>query len=195
MTAHQLSQLSKYEPPTPATVPHLGVEPVSYNCHMAVMHWAFMALGKSHGQANARVAQLAVNNCDACNGKGARHATLPNSLYGTMFCSAARRIPGRDQLFAMASAGDVLITGAPSYPSHSMVVRQSKSNDHVTIRGFNNFGTIGTGEVLQYDPVSHNITKEKYWPGGSFGNHGSALWVISHAAYMVKAQHYMAHNS
>lgn len=91
----------------------------------------------------------------------------------------------------MVEVGDVLITEHPSCPMHTMVVRQKTRTDHITVRGFNNFGTLGTGIRDRYDPVSHNITKDKYWVNpntGKFGLFGVDLYVIKSVNFLTAAR-------
>lgn len=184
MTAHRLSQLSK-TPPNPWHADHAGM-PVGYTCHMAAMHWAQMALGASQQEANGIVTVFNRLYCPGCMGTGP-HGSMSPTHYGRHFCRTARRIPNRNALAGMVAVGDILITGQYQWPMHTMVVRQKRRPDHITIRGFNNLGTLGTGERDRYDPTSHNITRDKYWANaatGSFGNGAAPLYVVKHADFM-----------
>ncbi len=185
MPALNFSRISKI-PPNPWQVSHRQGINVGYTCHMAAMHWAFMALGKSQIQANAAVGEFTLATCPGCKGN-APHGSLSPREYGVIFCKSARKIPSRNQLYNMVNVGDVLITDNKFWPAHTMVVRQKRRPDHITIRGFNNIGTLGTGVRDRYDPVSHNITKDKYWKNpntGKFGLIGVDLFVIKHDDYM-----------
>ena len=109
--------------------------------------------------------------------------------YGKHFCRIARQIPNRDHLYSMVNVGDILFTGHFTSPVHTMVVRQKRGKDHITVRGFNNSGTLGTGQRDRYDPVSHNITKDKYWKAaGKFGIIGEPLFVVKHDHFMAASR-------
>jgi hypothetical protein len=154
---------------------------------MAAMHWAQMALGSSQGDANRIVGAFARLHCPGCKG-GGPHGSVQPSAYGQTFCQNAVRIRDRVSLHGSVEVGDVLITEHWSMPMHTMIVRQKRGIDHVTVRGFNNYGTLGTGTRDRYDPVSHNITKDKFWSavGGGFGRAGVPipLWVVKNAQFM-----------
>ena len=189
MSALAFSRFSKEEP-NPWTVPHPGGFVVGYTCHMAAIHWAFMALGKTHAEANRLVGEFARATCPGCTGRGI-HGSLAPAEYGRVFCSTAQKVPNRDALHGMVDVGDVLITDNKVWPAHSMVVRQKRGAGHVTVRGFNNHGTLGTGQRDRYDPVSHNITKDKYWRDparGKFGQVGVDIFVIVSRRYLQVAQ-------
>ncbi len=188
MPSPELSRHSK-TPPAPATVTHGGFE-LPYTCHMAAIHWAMMTLGKSQQEANRIVGGLTRRGCPGCIGNG-QHTSLSALEYGNLFCCTATLIPNRGALHGMVEVGDVLITAHPGRPTHSMIVRQNRRPDHITVRGFNNTGTLGTGAHLEYDDVSHNISKHKYWhnPGnGEFGLTGNALYVIRAEAFLSIAR-------
>lgn len=185
MTAIVFSRNSKI-PPNPCRVTHPGGGPVGYTCHMAAMHWAQMTLGASQALANEIVSVFARLHCPGCKGVGP-HGSVSPAAYGGHFCRVARPIPSLAQLHPLVDVGDVLITEHPSQPMHSMVVRQKQGPNHITIRGFNNYGTLGTGLRDQYDPESHNITQQKYWfnaGAGRFGLVGVPLYVVKHADFM-----------
>ncbi len=185
MTALTFSRNSKI-PPNPWRVSHGGPVNVGYTCHMAAIHWAFMTLGKSQIQANQAVGEFALASCIGCKGNGP-HGSLDPRVYGEVFCRSARKIPNKNQLASMVNVGDVLITDNRVWPAHSLVVRQKRGPAHITVRGFNNLGTLGTGIRDRYDPVSHNITQDKYWRNpltGKFGTVGVDLFVIRYETYM-----------
>jgi len=186
MTALVLSRLSKTAP-NPWHVDHGAGGQVGYTCHMAAMHWAQMVLGASHQRANEIVGVFSRLDCPGCKGNGP-HGSVSPTAYGQHFCRTARRIPNRNALHGMVNVGDILITGQNQWPMHTMVVRQKSGPNHITVRGFNNLGTLGTGQRDRYDPVSHNITKDKYWQNpatGSFGNGAAPLFVVPHADFMA----------
>lgn len=183
MSAINFSRISKI-PPFPNTT-NCGGAPNSYTCHTAVLHWAAMDLGKTQAEANHFVTALTSSVCPGCKTPGLPHSSIVAHQYGHIYCHTAIRI-NRNQLHTHLNPGDVLITGHPTMPNHSMVVRQVRGANHVTIRGFNNIGTLGTGALLQYDPVSHNITQDKYWkPNNKFGINapGIELYYIPYATY------------
>lgn len=190
MSGLDLSRASKI-PPSPWTVDHPNGDKRGYTCHMAVIHWALISVGYPQNRSNEILGAFARANCPGCKGAGP-HGSLAPRAYGIMFCGPAQRIPSRDALFNMVEVGDVLITGNSIWPSHSMVLRQKRARDHITIRGFNNHGTLGTGIRDQYDPVSHNITQDKYWvnpQAGSFGHMAPIdLNVIPHNIFIGQVQ-------
>ncbi len=189
MSAQVLSRLSKTAP-NPWHVDHGAGIRVGYTCHMAAMHWAQMALGSTQQHANEIVGVFTKLYCPGCKGTGP-HGSVSPTDYGKHFCHTARLIPNRNQLHGMVNVGDILITGASQWPMHTMVVRQKRGPDHITVRGFNNLGTLGTGQRDRYDPVSHNITKDKYWRNpatGTFGNGAAPLYVVRHADFMAASR-------
>jgi hypothetical protein len=190
MDGPTLSRMSKIAP-NPDFAIHSTAGMVVYTCHMAALHWAFMALGRDHYIANLLVTAIAQADCRGCQGGGANHSSISADTYGAAFCLNARQIPNRNALSGMVQPGDLLITNHPRQPMHSMIVRQNQGADHVTVKGFNNTGTLGTGMRLKYDPVSHNITKDKYWinaAAGKFGHTGDALWVVQSADFLRAAR-------
>ena len=88
------------------------------------------------------------------------------------------------------NVGDVLVTDNPQAPSHTMVVVSKTSvmtRKFVSIRGFNNFGTLGTGIRDAYDASDHDIDRDKYWNDANFGNAGVPLHRIPYANYSAAA--------
>jgi hypothetical protein len=157
---------------------------------MAAMHWAQMALGKTQQEANRIVGDFARANCPGCRGQGP-HGSVGPAVYGAHFCTTARPVPNQQALYGMVAVGDVLITEHPSRPMHTMIVRRKTSPNDITIRGFNNFGTLGTGVRDQYDPVSHNIMQDKYWhnpAAGRFGLVGVPLYVVGSTAFLTQSR-------
>jgi hypothetical protein len=186
MSRLELSRTSKI-PPDPWHVEHGGTFKPGYTCHMAALHWAQMMLGSNQRGANRIVGAFAKEHCPGCTGNGL-HGSLSPSAYGKLFCQEAQLIPTADDLYDLVDVGDVLITGDPKWPAHTMILRQKRGRDHVTIRGFNNHGTLGTGIRDRYDPVSHNITQRKYWrdaAAGKFGSIGVPLFVISYDRFIT----------
>jgi hypothetical protein len=152
-----------------------------------------MDQGCSQQEANRRVTALTRAVCPGCQIPGRFHSSIAAHQYGKIFCHTAQRIV-RNELHTKLKPGDVLITGHPSMPNHSMVVRQVRGAAHVTVRGFNNIGTLGTGQLLQYDPLSHNITQDKYWASADmFGAHkpGIQLYVVSYENYTAQVRRSM----
>ncbi|TRW97651.1 hypothetical protein FNJ84_09145 [Paracoccus sp. M683] len=183
MSGQNLSTLSKTAP-NPWLNRHSDNSTTEYTCHTAAMHWGYMDLGLTEAEANAKVDRFVRATCPGCINNGAFHFSLPAMRYGPIFCQGAQRITRND--LVNLHPGDVLITGHYTVPNHSMIVRQVRRADHVTVRGFNNFGTLGTGQLLRYDPTSHNITKDKYWNANDmFGINapGVPLLVVPYATY------------
>ena len=86
------------------------------------------------------------------------------------------------------------MVGAPAAPAHTMVVVKTKPGV-VTIRGFNNFGTLGTGTKDTYDNADRNLADNKYWHavgpqsrlGMSFSAAGPAH-LVAYAQYYANSQ-------
>src|SRR5262249_48557309 len=135
--------------------------PTVYTCHAAALHWAFMDQGLSQAEANQKVTTLTQMHCAGRSAPNLPHSSIPASRYGPLFCSNAVRIT-RNNLTDL-EPGDILIVGHHTAPNHSMIVRQSNPAGFISVRGFNNIGTLGTGEHLKYDPFSHDINQDKYW--------------------------------
>jgi hypothetical protein len=185
MPALELSRISKI-PPDPWHVQH-GRMAVGYTCHMAVLHWALMALGRTQVDANAAIGDFVKRTCHGCRFGTGKHDSIDPDLYGQTFCFGAYQIPNANILSAMVDVGDILITERPNSPMHSMVLRQKRGPNHITVRGFNNYGTLGTGVASRYDDESHNITNHKYWRDpdkGRFGQYGVPLYVVKHNYFM-----------
>lgn len=187
MSGQQLSRISKLAPMPDYTMHSAGnmfnrrQVQAGYVCHTAALHWAIMSVSPryTHNIANQYVSKLTE---DYNKSKG---FSISAFEYGKNFCATATRIT-QAQLYAKLRPGDLLITGDPSLPNHTMIVRQVRRSTHVTIRGFNNQGTLGTGQRLKYDPVSHNITKDKYWndDGTRFGIGKMKLFYIRYENYV-----------
>ena len=204
MTAQLLSTLCMTAP-DPCEVLHGEAGALGYTCHMAAMHWAFMAIGKTGTEANALVGEFSLSTCSRCTEGSGQHATLDPKAYGKALCKTAQRIPSRDQLADMVEAGDILITDGKPWPAHTMVVatavrlkptahrmfpikKSDKPTDCVMIRGLNNTGTLGTGVHGRYDPFSHDITEDKFWrnpDSGKFGRAGVDLLVVKYNDFMT----------
>jgi hypothetical protein len=169
--------------PNPDKVIHRGV-PHVYTCHMAVMHWALMALGKTQEEANRVVGVFVVRGCPGCNNRGP-HGSVDQAQYG-YFCRGAIRIRNRRELFNSAAVGDILITQSPSMPMHSMVITRKENEGNVEIRGFNNTGTLGTGTALSYDGESRNVALDEHWLQEEQGlfRQGAPLHVVKNADFM-----------
>ena len=202
--------------PNPRSVNHTdGGGSPSYICHMAVMHWAFMDLGDNEATANARIQAIIQAKCHSCaavaavaaGGAGGAggvvvglpHGTINHEWYGANFCGhhGNTMIADRESLYAAANIGDVIITNHPNRPAHSMVVvgkNSSLGQKHVDVRGFNNFGTLGTGTQNEYDNGDRNIYQSKYWHrfgsetrfGMGFAN-GAWLWIVPYTNYLTRA--------
>ncbi len=187
--------------PQPAATPHLGEGGNSeYTCHMAVMHWAFLDLGSNHAQANACVTAINNSVCLACNGAHPWHSSIPSQWYGANFCVGAQPIANRAALFDAVEVGDVLITNGGN-PMHSMVVVEKTTGcfaKYVYVRGFNNVGTLGTGQFLKYDNANRDIDRATFWRNAPaedppvvgqevFGNTGASLSVVPYANYIAQA--------
>ncbi|MCR9294456.1 MAG: hypothetical protein NXI32_17195 [bacterium] len=106
-----------------------------------------------------------------------------------MFCSTATKVE-RDQL-SLLNVGDVLISGHPSNPMHSMVVVENDlmlGGQNCFIRGFNNRGTFGDqSPFLAYDAVDRNINDNAYWSKEGFGTAPSwnPLYVVSYLNFSL----------
>lgn len=193
MSRFDFSRLSKVPPNPNTTTCGIGGNN-SYTCHSAVLHWAYMDQGCNQIQANQRVTALTRATCPGCKTPGMPHPSISAQNYGRMFCHTGVRV-NRNFLHTLCQPGDVLITGHPTFPNHSMVVRQVRGPNHVTVRGFNNIGTLGTGNLLQYDNSSHNITQDKYWASPMmFGVNapGIELYRISYVNYSSQVARTMA---
>jgi hypothetical protein len=123
----------------------------NYNCHMAVLQWACLALNQSQDDALWSVELITRSVCEHCKGRHDARSSIDNAEYGRLFCSdAVALIP------TSARAGDVVIIPDPRYPTHSMVV-VSSTRGEIMVRGYNNAGTfVGTPRDA-YDPSSRNL--------------------------------------
>ena len=209
MTAQHLALLAQYAP-SPGTITHnlpkgsASVD-VGYSCHLAMMHWAFMALNCTGAEANAAVNRIFRAYCVDCVDGAGHDRGFGNGIhaaYGNLFCQKAQVIADKAELYAQAAVGDVLITGPKEFPPHSMVVSDHRRNligvKRVMVRGFNNAGTLGTGEKDAHDMLSRNAMDDRHWrrdpakPNQSeqtkFGIGASPLLVIKHADFMECAR-------
>lgn len=169
---------------------------VKYTCHMAAMHWAFMDKGDTQAIANQRVSAVSLARCSCIHNGGTMHSSVPYQWYSNAFCGGAQLIQNRAALFDAVNIGDVLIVGSIQAPMHTMVVVKKSSilgQTWVYIRGFNNVGTLGTGQYLDYDNCDRNIDQDQYWHGPAggkqaFGNGpGNNLYVIPYYMYSNSA--------
>src|SRR5206468_2046756 len=114
--------------------------------------------------------------CIPCvnNNPDLRHGSISPQWYGTNFCGGAQRILNRAALYNAVAVGDVVIIPNPNFPTHTMVVVSKSTNwfgyHYVYIRGFNNIGTLGTGQRDQYDNSDRDIDVSKYWHRAPDGN-------------------------
>jgi hypothetical protein len=183
--------------PNPCATTHTDNNPTAYTCHMAAMHWAFMDLGDTDANANAKAQAIIQAKCQGCLGTHHMHGSILPAWYGTNFCGGAVQIANRAALYAAVNVGDVLITAQPQQPMHSMVIVSKKTmlgRHFVYVRGFNNTNTLGAGPFLQYDNSDRDIDKDKFWHsqagitrfGLSFST-GGALHRIPYGTYSASA--------
>lgn len=185
--------------PNPDSTSHPAFPSIRYTCHAAALHWAFMELGDNQATANARVEAINKATCIGCSTGGNQHSGISHTWYGNHMIAptAPVQIPNKAALMGAVAIGDVLITNAPQYPTHSMVV-VGKQNlfvaKFVYVRGFNNTGTLGTGPHLQYDNADRDIHKDSLWHNlagqikfGTSHSTGSALYCVSYANYIAQA--------
>ena len=144
----------------------------SYTCHMSALYWAFRDLGDSGPEAAARIEEIAKFNCNGCQtrpkpGVMINHSSIPHPWYGQKLCFGALPVVDAQDLMNYAEVGDVILVGAPQRPMHSMVVVNAPApGQPVSIRGFNNTNTLGTGTHLQYDNADRVIAPPgvpNYW--------------------------------
>jgi len=168
---------------------------------MAVMHWAFLDLGDSHAQAAGRVNAIKSTVCQGCTAGHHVHGSIAPAWYRDHFCGGAVAIPNRAALYDAVDVGDVLVTPG-AMPMHSMVVVDKTigcfGHQYVYVRGFNNVGTLGTGQYLQYDNANRDIDRDSFWRAAPpqippvaglevFGHGGSPLFVVPYANYTANA--------
>jgi hypothetical protein len=190
MPAANFANLSKTAP-APSTNIHVGGSTTVYTCHMAGMHWAFMDLGDTSATANARIDAIVQNKCQGCVAGHHIHLSIMHGWYGANFCAGAVQINSRDALYNAVNVGDVLVTDNYQSPAHTMVVVSKNTmmtRKFVYVRGFNNFGTLGTGTHLAYDASDRDIDRDKYWNGANFGNAAKVpLHRVPYANYSAAA--------
>lgn len=210
MTGQRLALLAQFAP-EPGTIIHknpagTSVPGTVYSCHLAMMHWAFMALNCTGTEANDAVNRIFRAHCENCTDRSDHDRGFGNGIhgaYGRLFCNEAEEVQDKAALYDMATVGDVLITAHPKNPMHSMVIsgrmHRLTTGKRVMIRGFNNFGTLGTGEKDAHDMLSHNIMNDRYWKRDSakpdqtarcnFGKaSGAPLFLIKHADFIGRAR-------
>jgi hypothetical protein len=101
----------------------------------------------------------------------------------------ATRLPvSRSTLAGLVEAGDLLFVGSPNLINHSLVAVEN-ANGVVSVRGFNNTATLGTGLPYQYDDEDREVLPgppragfEIWHSGGSrFGlSPGSPLYRVKY---------------
>jgi hypothetical protein len=141
------------------------------------------------------IESIAQVKCNGCRNGGNVHISLPHAWYGTNLCGGAIAINSLDDLHTSVVKGDILVTGNPLSPSHSMVVVSVTvflGRHYVYVRGFNNTQTLGTGGYLQYDNADRDIHKSKYFHTQNnttrfgMGFHaGGQLYRIPYATYVT----------
>lgn len=172
--------------PRPFHLIHQGQRgAVVYTCHMAVLHWALMALGQPQEKAHLKVRDYTFAHCLGCQGTHDWHSSLNIRQYGQDFCQSGIEIEGPENLSENCKPGDVLVVGEPTNVSHTMVVHRvdegepaaipagaaaaaatgstgkeelaiDKDNRGVFIRGFNNSST--------FEKVDASVAKNNYDP-------------------------------
>ena len=94
------------------------------------------------------------------------HPSIGSQWYGNNMCGGTVAIANRAALYAAVAVGDVLILPSPNLPQHSLVVVSKSSwfgHQFVYVRGFNNHGTLGTGQQNAYDDGDRDIDVARYW--------------------------------
>ncbi len=182
-TAQGFARCAKTAPPVPSAAhPWRGV----HTCHEAALYWELKEQNYQYPdrllEAIITVTRIGIGTC------------IPPAWYNRLY-QGALRINGRDELRNNVAVGDVLITGTAAQPSHTMVViKNSKSGLRwrTFIRGFNNYGTLGTGPAAAYgyDNNDRDIDKDKFWhqAGGNnyvFGLQPAAAMPLRRVPYIM----------
>lgn len=190
MSAQTFAEFSKQAPKYIYTK-HTDNSETKYVCHLAVIYWMFRELGESEDNAHKFTEMVNSNACLGCTTNYPRHGSIAPNPYGKQFCIGAAQIMSKVTLYPNVQLGDVLITGHPNEPNHSMVVVQKTNNfdTFVRVRGFNNTGTLGTGTRYEYDDRSRDIYVDKYWDNDQFG-----LWGSRNPIYCIPYNQYR-HNA
>jgi len=155
------------------------------NCHEAVLYWLLKDEGKP--QPNKLLDEIREQVNPAHLKK--------SSIFGEWFkhfYNVGTRLRSRVELRNSARVGDVLVVGPLRMPVHSMVVVSRRSQTvrgtqihETSIRGFNNYGTLGTGVRDHYDDSTWNIDDDRYWNGDRFGNSRDQLYRVGYTSYRL----------
>jgi hypothetical protein len=146
------------------------LDPHSTRCHAAVLYWMFRDFGDTRPDALAKLRAISVATC--AHHAAGRHTPIPAQWFGRQLYVVYDQIAQRTDLQNNVDVGDVLVTGHPSLPNHSMVVvthRYTAWHSNTNIRGFNNRGTFGAGPWNEYDPAERHCDVAGMWHGGGFG--------------------------
>jgi hypothetical protein len=153
---------SKTAPPRIPTVPpyQAGVA----NCHEAALYWMLLDEGTYYPQGLLAAIKQTVSP---------GNQNIPGHWFARLYThnltgigAPPVRIRSMEQLRTAVRAGDILITGTPVNPSHTMVlvkITKRLTRWWVYIRGFNNVGSLGTGPRDAYDNADRDIHKQRYW--------------------------------
>jgi hypothetical protein len=133
-------------------------------CHEAVLYWLIKAVGKKDPK------QL-LTRLRKSIGLG----QITGNWMNTNIYTASVQMT-QATLRGSLTAGDIVWTGGPGSPIHSMVVvAVNAAPGPVNIRGFNNFGTFGPpAPQLAYDNRDLDISANNLWHANDkFGGHMS----------------------
>lgn len=157
------------------TAPVKNPEYHNYNCHMAVLQWAALAIGRSVQEAVKDVERITRSVCPHCKGQSPLKASLQNEEYGKIFCRQGVPLVNTD-----AQAGDVVVIPNIGRPMHSMVI-VSAVGGVLLVRGYNNAGTFVGAARDQYDDTSRNLA-------GRVSPQSNPVFRIPEAQYLAKVR-------
>jgi hypothetical protein len=158
--------------------------PHGFTCHMAAMYWIFRDAGDTADVANERLKAILAATCEGCVHGHHVHLSLKHEWYSNNMCGGAVAIADRASMSTDVQVGDVLLVGDTHAPAHSMVVvgKRERPRKRRYIRGFNNKGTLDTGQKDRYDNNDRDIDKDKFWHEQTAGVTVTTRFGLSYSA-------------
>lgn len=145
-------------------------------CHEAAVEWLLRSSGYRWAAQLLRRLKLDVGYIGG--------NWLRDNVYAT-------RLPvSRSTIAGLVEAGDLLFVGSPNLINHSLVVVEN-ANGVVSVRGFNNTATLGTGLPYQYDDEDREILPGPARDGFEIWHSGGSRFGLAPGSpfYRVKYEH------
>jgi hypothetical protein len=148
-------------------------------CHEAAVEWLLRSSGYRWAAQLVRRLKLDVGYIGG--------NWLRDNVYAT------RLSVSRSTLAGLVEAGDLLFVGSPNLINHSLVVVEN-ANGVVSVRGFNNTATLGTGLPYQYDDEDREILPGPARDGYQIWHSGGSRFGLSPGSPVYRVKYENAGN-